>query len=46
VKLEDEIKWDGVDFSHLAKDKKRWWNIVDKTNSWLRKDPPIRSLWV
>jgi len=33
VKLEDEIKLDGVDFSHLAKGKKRWWDVVDKPNS-------------
>jgi hypothetical protein len=33
MQLEDEVKGDGVDFSHLAKDKKRWWGVVDKANS-------------
>jgi hypothetical protein len=42
MQLEVEIKWDGVDFSHLAKDKKRWRDIVEKANSCLKKDPYIR----
>jgi len=33
VKLEDEIRLDGVDFSHVAKDKKRWRDVVEKANS-------------
>jgi uncharacterized protein YfiM (DUF2279 family) len=30
-----------VDFNHLAKDKKTWWDIVEKANSWLKKDLPL-----
>jgi hypothetical protein len=33
MQIEDKIKWDGVDFNHLAKDKKTWWDIVEKANS-------------
>jgi len=33
MQLEDEIKWDGVDFSHLAEGKKRWRDVMDKANS-------------
>jgi hypothetical protein len=33
MQLQDEIKWDSVDFSHLAKDRKRWRDVVDKANS-------------
>jgi hypothetical protein len=33
MKCEDEKKWDGVEFSRVAKDKARWRDVVEKANS-------------
>jgi len=45
-------KLDGVDFSHLAKNKKKWWDVVDKANwmawtsaTWLRIRKDGGILW-
>jgi hypothetical protein len=30
-----EIRWEGVDWKHLAQDGNQWWALVNMINLWI-----------